>query len=282
MTSSELAARIRKRIFPKVKDWIDGVYPLRAELVFPAKVLARHLDDIALQLLNKEGRIGHVRICADTFLSLSSIESDADLIYAVSNCITEAGADGIFGHWLKYIDQSKKGDIEAAEEHYTQLEMTLSAMTLRESNNWKVATSKVRRGIDIGSILSTNTNSRERNQDVAVLGKESAGDARKSIGSNGSLENRHVEEILTNTTIERGSLTLNNIEVFESSKNLLPESLIRVFARVAPLLDANPRRIKRILNVYQVIYGVAKSMPLRGDFHFKVSFAYVCNTHYGR
>ena len=67
-----------------------------------------------------------------------------------------------------------------------------------------------------------------------------------------------------------------NIELLERSRALLPEGHVRVFIRLAPLLDANPRRIKRIMNVYQVIYGVAKATPLHGDLRKKVINFNVC------
>lgn len=45
---------------------------------------------------------------------------------------------------------------------------------------------------------------------------------------------------------------------------LVSAAEMRVFESLSPLLDTNPRRLKRILGVYALVTEVAKRMPLSG------------------
>ena len=45
---------------------------------------------------------------------------------------------------------------------------------------------------------------------------------------------------------------------------LVSVSEMRVFESLSPLLDTNPRRLKRIINVYALVTEVAKRKPLSG------------------
>ena len=49
---------------------------------------------------------------------------------------------------------------------------------------------------------------------------------------------------------------------FKLSEFLLPRECIDTFLHLAHYIDGNPRRIKRILNVFQVIHGLAELWPL--------------------
>ena len=45
---------------------------------------------------------------------------------------------------------------------------------------------------------------------------------------------------------------------------LVSAAEMRVFESLSPLLDTNPRRLKRIINVYTLVTEVAKRRPLSG------------------
>ena len=51
--------------------------------------------------------------------------------------------------------------------------------------------------------------------------------------------------------------------LFNEALQLLPAECIACFVHLSPYLDANPRRIKRILNVFQVAHGIAQLWPLQ-------------------
>ena len=50
----------------------------------------------------------------------------------------------------------------------------------------------------------------------------------------------------------------------EQPQPLVSVSEMRVFESLSPLLDTNPRRLKRIINVYALVTEVAKRKPLSG------------------
>lgn len=271
---TNLAGRIRKFVFPKVEEWLDAnSYVYHTDLYFSVKKNVHHLDDVVMSLLHKEARYSLINIDAESFFALNLINSDLELVLAVSKCLMKADAEGVMQHWNDYMESLNKGDIEASEKLCTELELVLSSMQRKQISNsmkkWSVLKSKLpdvvlntKRGSYGETVLSSQkpTNS----QSLSIESSKTVPGTLPKISHDFPKNSQTIVER------ESGGGDRINIDLFESSRALLPEGHVRVFTRLAPLLDANPRRIKRIMNVYQVIYGVAKATPLHGDLRKKV------------
>jgi hypothetical protein len=76
-----------------------------------------------------------------------------------------------------------------------------------------------------------------------------------------ALENKYSAPLLALLMRGAGSAALSD----GSSKQPLPlvsAAEMRVFESLSPLLDPNPRRLKRIISVYTLVTEVAKRVPL--------------------
>ena len=274
----DLADCIRKFVFPKVEEWLDTNYHAHhTDLCFSVQRNTHHLEDVVTSVLHKKTRYNHIHIDAEDFLALSLVSSNLELVLAVSNCLIKADTEDAVQHWEDYVESINKGDVESSEKLCTELELLLSSMqrkqTSKSTKMWGVLKSKL---ADV--VSNTKRGSYENvtpSQQASNLPYSNSESAEITAGD--MLETQHDSQndaCLLHEEIDDGDRI--NIELFESSRALLPEGHVRVFIRLAPLLDANPRRIKRIMNVYQVIYGVAKATPLHGDLRKKVINFNVC------
>ena len=93
--------------------------------------------------------------------------------------------------------------------------------------------------------------------------KEAAKEEKDETGDNTEIASKDtagMECIFASETLQ-----LQEISIpvnFKLSEFLLPRECIDTFLHLAHYIDGNPRRIKRILNVFQVIHGLAELWPL--------------------
>ena len=76
-----------------------------------------------------------------------------------------------------------------------------------------------------------------------------------------ALEHGYSAPLLTMLMQGAGSAALSD---GEQQLPLVSAAEMRVFEALSPLLDTNPRRLKRIINVYALVTEVAKRKPLSG------------------